>query len=672
MERKFLEMLRCHSENQAGNIAFQVLGKDGELYEEADYGLLWEVSLAVAAQLSSRCKRGDRVIISQPTSLNYIYTLLGCLIAGIVAVPFYPVKNRNKAKQLVDLVKSCDSSLIVTTSEDCSNLSLLLNNLGLDIGILGAEALFGYDNAINFKYEPQEDCSVAYIQYTSGSTSKPKGVRISNGNLTANVRYLTDTVCGTSDDVFVNWLPLYHDMGLVITVLWPIYLGAKSILLPSASFVSNPLVWIKSISDNKGTICGGPNFCYELCLEKIPPSSLSFLDLSSWQIAFNSAEPVLEKTLRRFSSYFMVSGFNDKAFYPCYGMAEATVFFSGKGRHSGYSSLNIDKDLLRKNRVRMIEIDSDCGTHVVSCGGVGNSHSFKILGLDAKDENEDLEVGEICIAGPSIFDDYWLNEGDDQSIYRNGKNIIIGNCDYYKTGDLGFSFKGELYITGRLKDIIIVKGKNYYPNDIENSIQDSHYAIRRGGCAVFVLCSDDQEELVGVVELKKQYFKDVNTRVLAGIVRKHILADQNIYLNKIVFTRPFVIPLTSSGKVQRSKLAKLYINGELKGIDEKVNQNVSVIPPSNDTERELVRIWSLVLKRDVISINSDYFDLGGSSIEAIEILARIHEAFPQVEIKQDSLIKYSNVASLAKFIDVCLLRAGAEKASESKTSCFTF
>ncbi|HWN41215.1 MAG TPA: amino acid adenylation domain-containing protein, partial [Thermoanaerobaculia bacterium] len=427
--------------------------------------------------------------------------------------------------------------------------------------------------------------SLAFLQYTSGSTSTPKGVRVTHGNLIANERAIQHA-CGQSEEsVVVGWLPLYHDMGLIGNVLQPLWCGATCVLMSPLSFLQRPRRWLDAIDRFRGTTSGGPDFAYSLCVRKIPPADREGLDLSSWRVAFNGAEPVRAATLDAFAEAFASSGFRREAFYPCYGLAEATLFVSGG-----------DPDAAPR-----------VAGNLVSCGRAWPGERITVVGPETGRELPAGEEGEICVSGPSVADGYWQGES-------------FGG--FLRTGDLGrLDEHGELFVTGRLKDLIVVRGRNLYPHDVERTAEESHPALRPGGGAAFSVEVEGEERLVVVHEVERR--REAEAREAAEAIRAAVLREHEVSPHEVVPIRAGMLPKTSSGKVRRGACREGYLSGALTPLAP--SPGPPSTPSPGEGETYLVSLAAHLLRVDPDTLDPEA-PLPLDSLLALELKNRLESA----------------------------------------------
>lgn len=667
MTETIIDCIKHNAKVSPDEIAFRYLKDLDQNPEEISCSQLLEQCNTLALYIRSITKPGDRVLLLYPPGLDYVVAFYACLMAGVIAVPLYLPRRNSKSERIFKVAESCQSTIALTLSSELENVKShwnTNNNLQFSLNILPTDNISEQPN-----HNYIEDCSElneltvnaetpAFLQYTSGSTGTPKGVVITHKNIIGNVKHLTQTSGGNAQDVFVNWLPLFHDLGLITAILWPVYLKAPSILMAPATFVRSPVIWLKAITKYKGTRCGAPNFAYDLCTAKVEIKDLINIDLSSWKVAYNAAEPVRASTLDKFNEKFSTCGFNENCFYPGYGMAEATVFITGVTEHDQPRILEVNRETLGYNRVELADADTTPGNlaRLVSCGYATEPHSVKIVNQETRGEMRDGHVGEIWFSGPSVSPGYWQLEDKNTEIFNQKILKQQMNCDhkYMRTGDLGFIWEGEIYPTGRSKDLVILMGKNYYPQDIEISVCQASVAIRPGYCAAFSVESNESERLIVVAELERQYFRSADYNEICREIRKQVRNELDITVSNIVLLSPYNIPMTSSGKIQRSKTKDLYNSNSLEGMlnDTSTVEDKLIVEASTDTEKYLVRLWQEKLEITSISIEDDFFDLGGNSVTALELSAQIQKDYDKYNIDIDHLLELPTIAEMAEFIDL--------------------
>ncbi|MBC1235685.1 non-ribosomal peptide synthetase [Nostoc sp. 2RC] len=556
-----VELLRFRSSTQPNRDAFTFL-LDGEIekatltYEELD-----RRSRRVAAQLQALGLTGERALLLYPQGLDFLVAFFGCLYAGVVAVTAYPPRNERNTPRIKAISQDAQAAIALTTTEILPTVqSLMTQKTGLEsLQWLTTDNLTqGIEDT--WQQPSINEDTLAFLQYTSGSTGTPKGVMISHGNLLHNAATTYQFMEHSPECKFVTWLPMYHDMGLIGGILQPLYGNFPCIIMPPAAFLQRPYRWLKAISDYKGTTSGGPNFAFELCIEKITPEQKQTLDLSSWSVAFNGAEPIRHETLERFTAAFAESGFRKEAFYPCYGMAETTLMVSGVDKATAPTIKTVQKSALELNRVVESSAINENISYFVSCGRVIPQQEVVIANPETLNTCQVDEIGEILVSGPSVGQGYWHRSQETAQTFH-AYLADTGKGPYLRTGDLGFLNNGELFITGRVKDLIIIRGRNLYPQDIELTAERSHSSLRLGANAAFTLEVNHEERLVVVQEL--EFRAKPNLAEVISVIRQAITEEHEIQVYGVVLIKPGTIPKTSSGKIQRRATRAQFENGEL-------------------------------------------------------------------------------------------------------------
>jgi acyl-CoA synthetase (AMP-forming)/AMP-acid ligase II len=518
--------------------------------------------------LQSTSREGDRALLLYPPGLDFIAAYFACLYARVLAVPVYPPHPARLDKTL---------SIIQSIVADAGPAVMLLSSSLRDVIMSREEIRAGFANMelLATDKNEAEDWSgqwklteikgkdKAFLQYTSGSTTNPKGVVVSHGNLLHNLELIAKCFGASGESRAVIWLPPYHDMGLIGGILQPLYSGFPVTLIPHMQILQRPYRWLHAISRFKGTISGGPNFAYELCINKIKPEKREQLDLSHWDVAFNGAEPVYHHTLDRFTDYFAPCGFRRRAFLPCYGLAESTLMVTGGPKDKAPLTQNLVNSGLMQDRVIISPEKNDETRTLVSCGQNLSDQKIRIVNVESQDTCPDDKVGEIWISGPSIAMDYW-NKPEESMLTFGARLSDSKEGPFLRTGDYGFLHEGELYITGRIKNLIISGGKNHYPQDIERIAESSHPAIRPAGCAVFSINNSESEDIIVVVEVLHKL--NVKIDEVKAAIRNAVSTNHGLYVHDIKLTRPGSIPRTTSGKIKHYLCKKEYMNGNLKEI----------------------------------------------------------------------------------------------------------
>lgn len=568
-----LDLLR----NQAG---LDPTGTAYEFIDERDgrvdftYGELDRRAAAIAARLQLELQPGDRALLVYPAGLEFIAAFFGCLYAGVIAVPATYPKPKRPMPRLQRIALDCDAHVALSTAQTLTTLDPDLLSADAATSQWIATDELPIELADTWQAPSVGSRDLAFLQYTSGSTSDPKGVMVTHGNLLNNLECIRQSfgIGELEDDLAsstgVFWLPAYHDMGLIGGILTPLYMGGRSVLMSPTAFLQRPMRWLQSIHDYRATISGAPNFAYEYCVRRTTEEERASLDLSRWRLAFCGAEPIRAETLNRFADAFGPSGFRRSAFYPCYGLAESTLLAAGPDYRNEPRILAVNRAALAEHHVvTAIGEPAEMTHRIIGCGQAVPEHTIVIARPDDLSECDGDEVGEILVQGPSITLGYWNCPDETAATFH--ARVAGRNGTFLRTGDLGFFRDGELFVTGRVKDVIIIRARNHYPQDIEQSAEEAHPAVLQGA-AFAIDMEDGSEQLVVVHQIDRQFrgadFDEVVRAIRRAIVEQHELDPQ-----AIVLIRQTSLPITSSGKVQRSLCREQYLSGDLKIVHSWVN-----------------------------------------------------------------------------------------------------
>jgi amino acid adenylation domain-containing protein len=556
--RTVAALLRERARQQAGAPAYTFLGDDGAA-ATVSYAELDRRAGRIAATLTAAGCRGERVLLLYPPGLDYVAAFFGCLYGGAVAVPAYPpdpARLDRSLSRLIAQARDCRPRVLLATAEIARAVPAVLGTVpeltGLrcltidDLGDAGPEP-----------EPPADPGAVAMLQYTSGSTSRPRGVLLTHANLLANSALIRQAFGTSPSSRAVVWLPPYHDMGLIGGILQPLYAGFPVTLMSPASFLKDPLSWLRAMSETAATVGGGPNFGYDLCVRKTTPQQRAELDLSHWELAFDGAEPIRPATLRAFAEAFAPAGFRAEAFHPCYGLAEASLMVTGLVPWDRSAAHRFDAAALRQGTA----VPSPEGTaELIPSGRPGPGRQVVVVDPRTHAALPDGGVGEIWIAGPDVAQGYWQRPDDTRETF--GARLATGEGPFLRSGDLGFRREGELFVTGRRKDTIIIRGRNHYPQDLELTAESATPLLRAGCGAAFA--DGDPERLVIAYELSRDAAAGpVDVEAVAGTVREAVAREHEIAVDLVVLLPPGSMPKTSSGKVQRSRCAEQLRAGRL-------------------------------------------------------------------------------------------------------------
>lgn len=613
--RTLVDVLRFRAEHQGDDQAALFL-LDGERpAPPLTYADLDRRARALAAHLREQGLEGERALLLYPPGLEFLTGLFGCFYAGVLGVPVQIPLGSRKLTRVEAIAADCRPALALTEAASernlrrwCSGSEALepLQVIASDgVAAEGAEAW----------REPKPDGEhLAYLQYTSGSTSLPKGVMVSHGNLIANLTgfdFAPEPGFGTR---MVTWLPSFHDMGLIYGLLGPIFRGFPCVAMAPAAFLQKPLRWLRAISEYRGTHSASPNFGFELCVRKVAAQQDPPLDLSSWSQAIDGAEPVRRATLERFAERFSACGFRRAALCPGYGLAEGTLRVSLQSRWREPSYLTIDAARLREHRVEEAADDGEVQV-LVGCGRPDEDTDVVIVDPATGHGSGEAAVGEIWVSGPSVAQGYWGREKESEATFRASR-VDTEDGPFLRTGDLGCMRDGELYITGRLKELVILRGENHYPQDLESTVDRSHGALRAESAVAFALDRAGEERLVIVAELERNQ-RQVDPQQIIGAIRQAVAEEHGVRPWGVTLVPPASLPKTSSGKLQRQSVKVSFQAGTLRAIAEDLEPEIAAAPSveptsvgEEGTERgvEEIRDWLVAAIARRLGMAADRID----------------------------------------------------------------
>ena len=530
--------------------------------EKLTYAQLWEEVRALAGALQDQCRirAGDRVLLLYPPGLEFVVGFFACHAAGAIAGPAYPPRRNRKASRIRSIVVDSDARWALSTQ---SVVDLLKGDQPHD-DLIGVQ-LVGTDtpamrDVSKWRRPKLQDSSLAVLQYTSGSTGSPKGVMLNHANLIANSELIREGFQPAAGTVCMSWLPTYHDMGLVGGVLMPLYIGRVDVLTSPMTFLQRPLRWLQAITRYGVTVSGGPNFAYQLCVDKIPEEELQGIDLSTWDIAFNGAEPIRSSTLEAFCEKFEPYGFQRSAVLPCYGMAETTLIVTGGPAEPRPVLQTFDGSGLEEKTVRPVEGTDEHARKLVGCGAVLSGEKVTIVDPESHRVLAGNEIGEIWVQSPSVGVGYYQRKEATERTFNAYTDQ--GEGPYLRTGDLGFLYDGQLYVSGRLKDMIIVRGVNRYPQDIEETVERASEVVQAGSVAAFAMDYEGREQLVVVAETVR--VRDIDWDANLQAIRRAVTEEHELPPDAIYLVRNSSVPKTSSGKIQRHACLHAVRDGDLK------------------------------------------------------------------------------------------------------------
>lgn len=645
---------------------------DGGRLATLSYAALLSRALVIGETLKSQGAIGDRVVLAYPPGLEFIAALFGCWAAGRVAVPVYPprVANERAMERFVGITDDARPSHILTTSKLVDTVAPVAD--GHRIRCVATDSVMA-PRAYSGGGEAVTGGPVALLQYTSGTTTFPKGVVITHANLLHNAAVIQRALGHSPESHGVIWLPPYHDMGLIGGVLQPIYVGFPVTLMSPAYFLQRPLRWLEAISGRRAVTSGGPNFAYDLCVRAVAQEDRGRLDLSGWDVAFNGGEPVDPATMDRFSEAFAASGFRRQAFYPCYGLAESTLMVSG-GEKRGAPQVGTAHGIAPGVAP---SATSAAGSTAVSCGCAREGGRIVVVDPASQSACEDGQVGEIWISSPSVATGYWNRPSETEQVFgarlSDALSVETQSGPFLRTGDLGFLRRGHLHVTGRLKDLIIIRGVNHYSTDIERTVASAHEAVRPGCGAAFSVVDAREERLVIVQEIERSW-RGRDWTLIAGAMRQAVLTEHEIDVHAILLLRPGRILKTSSGKVQRQALKAAFLAGALDAEHDwrqpaRVDDATTVTSKAPGLEADL-RSWIADRMAAAVGIDARSVDVdepvaryGLDSLMAVQIAEELSQRLGR-DISATLFWDHPTIAELARELS----SSGSDASPESRTS----
>ena len=553
---------RHWAEQAPDKTALTFLRDDGQ-ETTLSYRALHDRVARIAAYLRGALAPGERAMLLCPPGLDFVVGFLGCLAAGIIAVPCNLPKPRQLAwRRLAAIAADADAAIVLTVS-DASRVFARWFEAEPALAGLRLVDLDGAAMACPAQDRAVTPGEVAFLQYTSGSTGTPKGVIVTHANLTHNETLIRDAFGHDHDTVIVSWLPLFHDLGLIGNVLQAVFLGATCHLMAPSSFMQHPMRWLHAIARTKAATAMAPNFAYERCVETVTEADLALLDLSRWRVALNGAEPIRASTLRRFERRFATCGFRAAASFPAYGLAEATLIVTTADLDQGATIGCSDPTALRAGRWTT-PLPDMAGADQVASGRVRGEMALAIVDPETRTPMPDGMTGEAWVRGESVAAGYWRRPAETARTFQ--ATTATGEGPFLRTGDLGLIRDGQLFVVGRRKELVIVRGQNLYPQDVEHVVQQACPMLRADCGAAFSVQMDDEESLVLVQEVKRTALRALDGVTVARLARRAVSDAFDIELRGLVLIRPASLAKTSSGKIQRVLARTLFVDGALEEV----------------------------------------------------------------------------------------------------------
>ncbi|MEO6026330.1 MAG: AMP-binding protein [Candidatus Binatia bacterium] len=649
-----VDVLRRRAAESPDRIAYTFL-VDGEEIETSLTYLELEVwARRIAVALAARHLEGRTALLVCDPGLDFVAGLFGCFLAGVVAVPVYPPDPRAMAVglgRLEQIGADADAAVVLTTAgvrertESWLRGAPILRALewcSVETMHVGSEVAWR-DRGVGRD-------GIAFLQYTSGSTGSPKGVMVTHGNIMAHGASVSAALGLEASAVVVSWLPLYHDMGLIGSVLIPLQVGCRSVQVSPLDFLERPVRWLRAISRYRGTLSPAPNFAFDLVVRRTSEADRHGLDLRSWAAAMNGAEPVRAETCDRFVAAFAPYGFRRAAFVPCYGLAEATLMVSG-GPAGSLDVISVDGAALARHRVVDMPVGAAGARTIVGCGRVTPGLEVVIADAETRAEVGPGEIGEILVAGGHVAAGYWHRPEDTAAVFA-GRLANPSRGPFLRTGDLGFVRDATVFVTGRLKDLLIVRGRNLYPQDLEQTAALAHPSLRPGGGAAFAVDAGSGDERIVVVHESNAACADEAVAAADAIARA-LASEYDVRPQAIVLIPPRTLPKTSSGKVRRRACRDAYVSATLETLQfpESSPPEAPVTAPVDAVAIEawLVGIISELRRLPPERIRRDdvLMALGIDSAEAAEVAAALGDRLGR-PVPLRLVFEHPTIASLAE------------------------
>ncbi|MEM7304382.1 MAG: AMP-binding protein [Pseudomonadota bacterium] len=700
--RHLIDCVLHQSEIRPDALAYRFLPDKADMFNIKTYKSISNIDLLksiinISSELSKRlplaastqAERQPVILLICPPGLDFIFGLFAAMAVGAQVAPLQAPARHKDTQRWQQIISDAHPDAVLTISKlDDDIKALLTTSKKIDTPVLCIDRVepndFTQEDFHHFtqRLQPQD---LALLQYTSGSTRSPKGVDITHANLMDNLQRISECFGHDQSSQGVIWLPPYHDMGLIGGILQPLYVGFPVTLMPPAAFLRRPARWLQAISHFEATTSGGPNFAYEYCLRRCTDHDLNELDLSSWKVAFNGAEPIRSNTLKEFSQRFKDVGFSAHAFTPCYGLAEATLIVTSvRNNNADQSVLLINRQALNQSQIQ-IEDSADASTQkITSCGTVVEGTDIKIVNPDTCTLANKNEIGEVWIKGPGVGQGYRNQTTADHTFNQTILDYECANENkWMRSGDLGFLYEGELYVTGRLKDLIIIRGKNYAPNDIELTVEMADELFLPSASAAFTL---ENQSLIILTECSRGQYDDQHLHKMTHQAIAAVSTQHGLQTHELVIVKPGSLPKTSSGKVQRQRCRELFQKNLLKTVYRSSSESSinETIKSDNDTTANLTELnadvqrWMITwlaakLNKQENQIDPEhaFADIGVDSVTAVE-LANALEQHYSLEISDgdhaispEAAWSYPTIQALSKLVVELIQQSNNDLAANS-------
>jgi acyl-CoA synthetase (AMP-forming)/AMP-acid ligase II len=628
------EILHARAEHTGGQTAFIFL-KDGEDEEERiTYRELDEAARSIAYQLLTLSKPGERALMLFPPGLGFIKALFGVFNAAIIGVPAYPPRKNRSLERIRLMVADSGATVVLTTGEIFRTFEKNFQEVDELKTLTWIVSDDSFPDTGKELHQPRPE-EIALLQYTSGSTGQPKGVMVAHSNIMRNCEFIRNSFGFSTKSVGVSWLPSFHDMGLVGQIFQPVYTGFPCVYMAPVSFFQKPIRWLKAFTKYSGTMGGAPNFAYDLLVDSTSAEEREDLDLSSIKTIYCGAEPIRRATFERFIDLYTDYGLRPEMMYPCYGMAETTLITTGPVAGTPPVYLGVSAAALERHRVKIADDGGEGVKYLVGVGHPWMDTSVRIVDpVDLTECGPDV-VGEIWVSGSSVTKGYFNKLQETRESYSARLANDQGPF-YLRTGDLGFFHKGELFISGRLKDLIIIRGRNYYPQDIEFTAEGSHPALRANASAAFSVEVDEEERLAIVAEVERTALRNLDAEAVCDAIRQQVAAEFELEVYAIQLLRTNSIFKTSSGKIQRKACREGFLEKSLEVVGESILDYTGPVEVKSEYAVDMVDLqaWLMSWMHIRLKVPMERIDLSKP------ITAHGLNSLKAVQLQQDFLLKY--------------------------------
>ncbi len=667
-EETLMDVFKKHLNHFPNKTLYRFFENGEEETDSRTFLELYNRAEIIATNILEHVKPGDRVLLLFPSGLDFTDAFFACLLAGVIAVPAFPPKGKRRIGRLEKIAFDCAANLILTTETTYVKTNKWFNNeVFNDVKWLRTDKI---ENKKSNQLPKITSNTIAFLQYTSGSTGDPKGVIVSHSNIIHNNTLIKNAFHHTQKTIGLSWLPIYHDMGLIGNILQAFFVGFEILIMPPTAFIQKPLRWLSLIAKNKVTYSGGPNFAFDLCINHIKEEVVESLDLSSWRTAYNGSEPIRPETMNRFASHFSNAGITKVSLFPCYGMAETTLVVSCSKYNNPPIVLQLEKEKLYNGKIKPFEEGKDelGKIEFVGNGPVLGDLKVKIVNPETKQLCKNGEVGEIWISGPSVAKGYWKREKlteeifNAQIIYANGKvNTKLGS--FLRTGDMGFLENNELYLSGRLKEMMIINGVNHFPQDIEQTVQYSNSDLQSNAGVALSTEINGKQELIIVQEIKRTSMRNYDLDRIVRDVCNAVFVEHELSVYSILLVIPGRVGKTSSGKIQRVGTKLAFEKGEIEGIlsewtaGTKREKEKKVLKPdmefqtnksSSEIEKWILNIINKELQINTSQVNAStsFAELGMTSLKGIQLSGMLSE-YLNTEVSPTLIYDYPTIKEFA-------------------------